>query len=170
MPPLSLAEPTGRYLSFSEREELALLKAQGLGVRAMARELKRDPGTISRELRRMGCSVWQKASLKVSPMALTMLKPRLQAINVNRVKVLDTKAGTTPRIRGDAWMAIRRKVLLRDGYRCCDCGRVHASNQIDHDKPLEQAGTNDMSNLKVRCVECHAVKTKREAQGRARGY
>ena len=52
MPPLSLAEPTGRYLSFHEREELALLKATGFGVRAMARELRRDPGTISRELRR----------------------------------------------------------------------------------------------------------------------
>src|ERR671911_1693137 len=52
MPPLSLAEPTGRYLSFHEREDLALLKAKGLGVRALARELKRDPGTISRELRR----------------------------------------------------------------------------------------------------------------------
>ncbi|MCW2571762.1 MAG: family transposase [Frankiales bacterium] len=52
MPPLSLAEPTGRYLSFQEREELALLKAQGFGVRAIARELTRDPGTISRELRR----------------------------------------------------------------------------------------------------------------------
>ena len=52
MPPLSLAEPTGRYLSFHEREELALLKATGFGVRAMARELRRDPGTVSRELRR----------------------------------------------------------------------------------------------------------------------
>ena len=52
MPPLSLAEPTGRYLSFAEREELALLRAKGLGARAIARELKRDPGTISRELRR----------------------------------------------------------------------------------------------------------------------
>ncbi len=52
MPPLSLAEPTGRYLSFHEREDLALLQAKGLGVRAIARELKRDPGTISRELRR----------------------------------------------------------------------------------------------------------------------
>src|SRR3954466_10393043 len=52
MPPLSLAEPTGRYLSFHEREDLALLKAKGLGVRAIARELKRDPGTVSRELRR----------------------------------------------------------------------------------------------------------------------
>ncbi|ASR54753.1 IS30 family transposase [Cellulomonas sp. PSBB021] len=52
MAPLPLAEPTGRYLSFHEREELALLKARGLGVRAIARELGRDPGTISRELRR----------------------------------------------------------------------------------------------------------------------
>ena len=52
MPPLSLAEPTGPYLSFHEREELALLKAEGLGVRAIARRLRRDPGTISRELRR----------------------------------------------------------------------------------------------------------------------
>ena len=52
MPPLSLTDPTGRYLSYQEREELALLKVQGLGVRAIARSLKRDPGTISRELRR----------------------------------------------------------------------------------------------------------------------
>lgn len=43
---------TGRYLSFPEREEIALLKAQGHGVRAIARQLNRDPSTISRELRR----------------------------------------------------------------------------------------------------------------------
>lgn len=52
MPPVSLTEPTGRYLSFSERGELALLRAGGLGVRAIAREMGRDPSTISRELRR----------------------------------------------------------------------------------------------------------------------
>ncbi|QTE28600.1 IS30 family transposase [Pengzhenrongella sicca] len=52
MAPLPLAEPTGRYLSFHEREELALLRARGIGVRAAARALGRDPGTISRELRR----------------------------------------------------------------------------------------------------------------------
>ncbi len=52
MPPLSLADPTGRYLSFAEREEIALLRAKGAGVREIARQLGRDPGTISRELRR----------------------------------------------------------------------------------------------------------------------
>ena len=52
MPPISLDEPTGRYLSFAEREEIALLHAQDFGVREIARRIKRDPGTISRELRR----------------------------------------------------------------------------------------------------------------------
>src|SRR4051794_6456364 len=52
MPPISLDEPTGRYLSFSEREEIALLRHQAVGVREIARRLGRDPGTISRELRR----------------------------------------------------------------------------------------------------------------------
>jgi hypothetical protein len=52
MPPISLAEPTGRYLSFAEREEIALLEAQDHGVREIARQIGRDPSTISRELRR----------------------------------------------------------------------------------------------------------------------
>jgi IS30 family transposase len=52
MTPLSWDEPTGRYLSFAEREEIALLKAQGKGVRAIAPTIGRAPGTVSRELRR----------------------------------------------------------------------------------------------------------------------
>ena len=43
---------TGRYLSFAEREEIALLKAQDHGVREIARRTGRAPSTISRELRR----------------------------------------------------------------------------------------------------------------------
>lgn len=39
-----------RYLSIAEREELAMLRAQGLGVRAIA--LRRAPSTIFREVRR----------------------------------------------------------------------------------------------------------------------
>ena len=52
MPPITLAPPSGRYLSFAEREEIALLKAQNLGVCAIARRLERSPSTISREIRR----------------------------------------------------------------------------------------------------------------------
>ena len=52
MSPITLCEPTGRYLSFAEREEIAILRAQDHGVREIARRLGRDPSTISRELRR----------------------------------------------------------------------------------------------------------------------
>ena len=42
----------GRYLSFAEREEIAVQRAAGAGVRAIARRLGRSPSTISRELAR----------------------------------------------------------------------------------------------------------------------
>jgi hypothetical protein len=56
MPPAGFASsakpPSGRYLQFAEREEIALLRAQGHGVREIARRLERTASTISRELRR----------------------------------------------------------------------------------------------------------------------
>src|SRR3954451_20448413 len=48
-----LGDPVScRYLCFAEREEIALLRAEGKGVREIAREIGRSPSTISRELRR----------------------------------------------------------------------------------------------------------------------
>jgi IS30 family transposase len=56
MPPSQLAPsatpPTGRYLSLTEREHIALSRARGEGVREIARQLERAASTISRELRR----------------------------------------------------------------------------------------------------------------------
>ena len=53
MPTVDLAEPSGRYLSIAEREEIAVLRWQ-VSVREIARRLDRSPATISRELRRNG--------------------------------------------------------------------------------------------------------------------
>lgn len=52
MPPTNLKPLSGRYLSLSEREEIALLRVQQCGMREIARRLGRSPSTISRELRR----------------------------------------------------------------------------------------------------------------------
>src|SRR5512132_31697 len=52
MPSVSRLPLSGRYLSFAEREEIAILKASGCGVREIARRIDRSPSTISRELRR----------------------------------------------------------------------------------------------------------------------
>jgi transposase, IS30 family len=56
MPPSHLAvsapPPSGRYLSLAEREQIALSRVRGDGVREIARQLSRAASTISRELRR----------------------------------------------------------------------------------------------------------------------
>ena len=105
-------------------------------------------------------------------MALPTLKPRLQTLSTNKIRELEAKAGATQRIRGRRWMTTRDRVALAHGYRCVDCGSVWSPERdhIDHDTPLEQGGSNDDSNLKPRCLECHKVKTDREARMRARGY
>jgi 5-methylcytosine-specific restriction protein A len=104
-------------------------------------------------------------------MALNMLKPRLKVIPATtRVKLLETKAGTTERIRGRTWMTTRRAVLMRDNYRCAGCGIVRADNECDHTVPLEQGGSNDMCNLQTLCGGpdgCHTRKTAAEAKARA---
>ena len=56
MPPTHLSKSSkplsGRYLSFAEREEIAILRARGHGVCKIAREVRRSASTLSRELRR----------------------------------------------------------------------------------------------------------------------
>jgi len=53
MPPLELTEPSGRYLSMTDREEIAVLRGH-VSAREIARRLRRSPSTITRELRRNG--------------------------------------------------------------------------------------------------------------------
>lgn len=102
---------------------------------------------------------------------LKTLAPRLAAGPAARVKALDTKAGSTERERGAAWMEKRRRVALAYQYRCARCGRLWLSSrdQIDHIVPLEQGGSNDESNLQPLCTDpCHKLKTAEEAAARVR--
>jgi IS30 family transposase len=92
MPPISLDEPTGRYLSFDEREEIAVLREQEHGVREIARRIGRDPSTVSRELRRnaatragkqvyrAGVAQWKAQQAAKRPkVAKLAMNPRLRA-------------------------------------------------------------------------------------------
>jgi IS30 family transposase len=64
--PIDVTPASGRYLSFSEREEIALLRTEGQGVRGIARRLGRDPATVSRELRRNAATRGGKLDYRAS--------------------------------------------------------------------------------------------------------
>ena len=94
--PEPIAEPVGRYLSFDEREEIMRLRAEGLGVRAIGRELGRDPGTISRELRRGTGTRGYKASVAQSGVDRGRRGPRA------------AKLATNLRLRGEVQARLKR--------------------------------------------------------------
>lgn len=87
MPPFDLTPLSGRYLSFREREEIALLRVQGAGVRQIARAIGRDPSTVSRELRRnaatRGYTSEYRASVAQWKAELTAKRPKAAKLVTN---------------------------------------------------------------------------------------
>ena len=63
--------------------------------------------------------------------------------------------------RSKAWMALRRKVLERYGYKCMRCGEVDAVIQVDHIKPRSKHPRLSLafSNLQVLCRLCNEWKS-----------
>ena len=101
MPPISLAPRSARYLSFAEREEIAILRAQGAGVRDIARRLLRAPSTVSRELRRNAATrsggLAYRASTAQWHSARRAKRPKIAKLAANdrlRSYVQDRLAGT----------------------------------------------------------------------------
>ncbi|WP_050040620.1 IS30 family transposase [Burkholderia pseudomallei] len=106
--PIDLAPHSGRYLPFSEREEIALLWAQDCSVREISRRLQRSPPTISRELRRNaatrgGTLVYRAtvAQWKAEGAAERPNAPKLAENDQLRTYVQDRLAGTVTDYRGE---------------------------------------------------------------------
>ncbi len=102
---------SGRYLSFAEREEIALLRAQGRGVREIARRLGRSPSTISRELRRNASTrTWRleyKASIAQWHAERRARRPKVAKLVANerlRAYVQERLSGA---VRGCRWSSCR---------------------------------------------------------------
>ena len=69
-------------------------------------------------------------------------------------------------LTGRPWRRKREHILARDGYMCqCEkCkGMKLVAHEVDHIKPLSQGGTDDDTNLRAMNRDCHAEKSKREA-------
>ena len=109
MPPVTRAPLSGRYLSFAEREEIAILHARECGVREIARRTARSPSTISRELRRnaatRGGSLEYRATTAQWHADRRAMRPKIAKLAANdalRAYVQDRLAGTIIRPDGAA--------------------------------------------------------------------
>jgi len=107
MPPFDPRPLSGRYLSFSEREEIALLKAQGAGVRQIAREEGRAPATISRELRRNAATRGGKLNYRAS---VAQWKAELLARRPKKAKLV-----ANPRLREYVQQRLSGQISRPDG-------------------------------------------------------
>ena len=70
------------------------------------------------------------------------------------------------RLDAGRWAHVRRRVLERDGWRCCECGRA-GRLEVDHRTPLTDGGAvYDPANLQTLCRSCHVRKTAEENRAR----
>lgn len=100
MEPSILHSLSGRYLSFTEREEIGLLSCQGVGVREIARRIGRSASTVSRELRRNAASRAGQVEYRA---AVAQWKAELVAKRRELVSCLRTgRALRVPRARAQA--------------------------------------------------------------------
>ncbi len=99
---------SGRYLSFAEREEIAIWRAQQCGVREIARRVGRDPSTISRELRRNASTRSNELTYRATTAQWhaerRSSRPKVAKLVVNdrlRADVQDRLAGDVERSNGE---------------------------------------------------------------------
>jgi transposase, IS30 family len=152
MSPITLIPLSGRYLSFAEREEIALLRVQRCGVREVARRLGRSPSTISRELRRnaatRGGGLAYRASTAQWHAERRARRPKTAKLAVNdplRQYVQDRLAGTVTApdgsdLRGPAvrWIG-RRHGRRQDRRWACSWSPEQIANRLRVDFPHDES-------------------------------
>lgn len=59
---------------------------------------------------------------------------------------------------------IRKAVILRDGFKCMECGKSNTVLEVHHIKPKRLNGSNTLNNLITLCGKCHQKTEGKEEQ------
>lgn len=59
---------------------------------------------------------------------------------------------------------IRKAVIMRDGYKCMECGTSNTIFEVHHIKPRRMNGSNTLGNLITLCRKCHQKTEGKEEQ------
>jgi len=101
------------------------------------------------------------------------VEPKLTRLE-QRTPTIDTRVvskAVTERITGWQLVKIRKRIMLRDGYKCQVCGRVLVDGEVDHKTPLHLGGAESDANRQWICKEpCHRLKTESEEKERDNKY
>jgi len=146
MPTVTQTPLSGRYLSLAEREEIAILRARGYGVREIARSLGRSPSTISRELRRNAATRSGKLEYRATTAQWhaerRAKRPKTAKLAANedlRQYVQDRLAGEVERPDGSAVAGPEVRWIGRRHGRRTDrrWGKAWSPEQIAHRLPVD---------------------------------
>ncbi len=78
----------------------------------------------------------------------------------------DTKPQRTERQKMTS--SLRFKILMRDNFSCCACGRNPRSHninlEVDHILPIKLGGKTDDGNLQTLCQECNRAKSAKKVK------
>lgn len=58
----------------------------------------------------------------------------------------------------------RKAVILRDGYKCMECGKSNCRLEVHHIRPKRLGGSNVLANTITLCDKCHQKTEGREEQ------
>jgi hypothetical protein len=97
---------------------------------------------------------------------LSAMKAFVEYANADSRIVLDNypKQRVSPRGPRDPSLRLRFRVMLRDNFRCCSCGRSPATHfgvvlHVDHVDPWAKDGPTTYENLQTLCSDCNLGKS-----------
>jgi 5-methylcytosine-specific restriction protein A len=90
---------------------------------------------------------------------------KAQTFKPRRSPTKDTRPSASDRGYGANWRRLRLMVLNREPL-CRKCQRP--ATVVDHIRPLNDGGPNDLDNLQPLCKRCHDHKTATQDGGLAR--
>jgi hypothetical protein len=97
---------------------------------------------------------------------LSAMKAFVEYANADSKVLLDNHPKQRVTLRGprDPSLRLRFRVMLRDNFRCCNCGRSPATHlglvlHIDHIDPWEKNGPTTYENLQTLCSDCNLGKS-----------
>lgn len=133
-------------------------------------EMSKSPSTIGVAAYYLRWGTWRKALLAFveransDVSAITVRAEVVQPGASTEIAVIEMERRPKEEDSRNIRLGLRFRVLQRDSFRCCSCGRSPAISpgvelHIDHVIPFSRGGKTALDNLQTLCKECNLGKS-----------